>query len=144
MSNLVPFIQKHEQAMICNEINGRFYHFNGTTRLREALVVVIRFVNDDWRVWNNDWLGFRCLLSVNGEELARDLISILSIMYNIALNLLLPVMRYLASLNTAALRTVKVVYPKMTDIDCFSHTLDRVHGGTGLHSTPYRVYQHLD
>ena len=23
MSDLVPFIQKHEQAMICNEINGQ-------------------------------------------------------------------------------------------------------------------------
>ena len=35
-------------------------------------------------------------------------------------------MRDRASVNTAALRTVKVVYPKMIDIGCFSHTLDRV------------------
>ena len=66
--------------------------------------------------------------SVSGEELARKLISILSIMYSIAPDLLLAAMRDQTSLNTAALRTVKVVYPKMIDISCFSHTLDHVHG----------------
>ena len=49
MSDLVLFIQKHEQAMICNEIKGQHISiiFDGTTRLREALAIVICFVNDD-------------------------------------------------------------------------------------------------
>ena len=34
MSDLVPFIQKHEQAVICDETH--FHHFNGINRLREA------------------------------------------------------------------------------------------------------------
>ena len=92
-------------------------------------------------MWNIDWLGFRFLL----KELARELISILSITYSISLDLLLAAMRDQTSVNTVALRTVKVVYPKMTDkIGCFSHTLDRVHRGTVLHSTPYRAYQCSD
>ena len=48
---------------------------------------------------------------VNGEQLARELISILSITYSIASDLLLAAMRDRAAVNTAALRTVKVVYP---------------------------------
>ena len=62
------------------------------------------------------------------KELARELISILSITYNISLDLLLAAMRDQTSVNTTALRTVKVVYPKMIDNGCFSHTLDCVHG----------------
>ena len=51
-------------------------------------------------------------LQILAKELARELISILSITYNISLDLLLAAMRDQTSLNTAALRTVKVVYPK--------------------------------
>ena len=69
-----------------------FIFFDGTTRLREALAIVIHFVIDDW----HDWLGFRFLL----KELARELISILSIMYSISLDLLLATMRDQTSVNT--------------------------------------------
>ena len=85
ISDLVPYIQKQEQAMICDEMKGRHISitFYGTTRLREALAV-IRFVNDDWRLVQQ--LGRLQMLakSISGEELARELISILSIMYSIA------------------------------------------------------------
>ena len=82
--------------------------------------------------------------NVSGEELARELISILSITYNIAPGLLFAAMRDQTSVNTAALRIGKMVYFKMIDISCFSHTLDRAAWKTVLHSTPYRVYQRLD
>lgn len=51
MPDLVSFIQKQEQAMICDEIKRQhiFCIFDGTTRLGEPIAVVIRFVNDDWR-----------------------------------------------------------------------------------------------
>ena len=67
--------------------------------------------------------------SVSGDELARKLISILSI-YNVqhCPRSLLAAMRDWALVNTASLRTIKVVCPKMIDIGCFSHTLDHVHG----------------
>ena len=31
-----------------------------------------------------------------------------------------------ASANLSAMRTIKVVYPSIVDVGCFSHTLDRV------------------
>lgn len=64
--------------------------------------------------------------SVTGEELARELISVLSITYSIAPDLLLATMRDRAAVNSVALRTVKAIYPKVIDIACFSHTLDLV------------------
>ena len=64
--------------------------------------------------------------SVNGEEVSREVISILSITYSIAPDLLLAAVRDWASNNIAVLRTLKVVYPKMIDIGCFRHTLDHV------------------
>ena len=128
MSDLVPFIHKHEQAMICDEIKGRHISiiFDGTTRLGEALAVVIHFVSDDWSLLQRLVRLQILAKSVSEEELARELISILSITYSITSDQLLAAMRDWASVNTAALRTIKVVYPKMIDIGCFSHTLDCV------------------
>ena len=64
--------------------------------------------------------------SVNGEELVRERISILSVTLGVGSNMLLGVMHDRASVNTAAMRVVKVMYPSVTDIGCISHTLDLV------------------
>ena len=83
--------------------------------------------------------------NVSGEELARELISILPIMYSLASDLLLATIRDRVSVNTAALRTIKVVYPKMIDIGYFSHALDHVHGEQFCTPrAPHTVYQCLD
>ena len=116
MSDLIPFFQKQEQVMICD----------GTTRLGEALAIVVRFVSDNWCLVQRLVRLQILAKSANGEQLARELISILSITYSIAPDLLLAAMRDRAAVNTAALRTVKVVYPNIIDIGCFSHTLDHV------------------
>ena len=39
---------------------------------------------------------------------------------------LLAVMRDRASVNSVAVRTLKVLYPDILDIGCFSHTIDHV------------------
>ena len=64
--------------------------------------------------------------SLSGEEIARELISILSINYGIESPRLLASMRDGAATNCVAVRTLKIVYPNAVDITCFSHTLDRV------------------
>ena len=64
--------------------------------------------------------------SVNGEELARELISILSVTLGIESSRLLGVMHNRASVNVAAMCIVRVVYPNALDIVCISHTLDLV------------------
>ena len=37
-----------------------------------------------------------------------------------------PPMKYRAAVNETAVRTLKVVYPNLLSIGCFSHTIDRI------------------
>ena len=64
--------------------------------------------------------------SMTGEEVARQLISALSTSYSIESQYILAAMRDGASVNGAAMRIVRVVYPQVMDVRCFSHTLDIV------------------
>ena len=64
--------------------------------------------------------------SVTAEELARKLISVLSVMLGVQSGNVLGVMRDRASMNTAAMRTVRIMYPMALDIRCLSHTLNIV------------------
>ena len=64
--------------------------------------------------------------SMNGDELAREVISILLVGYGISSNQLLACMNDRASVNCAAMHTIKVVFPLLVDIGCYSHTIDLV------------------
>ena len=66
--------------------------------------------------------------SLTGEEIARELITMLSITYSIHPDNLLGTMRDRASTNSVAMQTLLIVYPKLVDIGCFSHTIDNVGG----------------
>ena len=50
----------------------------------------------------------------------------LSVNYGIALQQLLAAMKDHVSVNEAAVRTLKIVYPNLLSVGCFSHTIDRV------------------
>ena len=63
---------------------------------------------------------------MTGEEIARELINVLSIEYGITSERLLASMSDQASANGIAMRTIKVVYPGIIDIGCYSHTIDLV------------------
>ena len=64
--------------------------------------------------------------SLTGEELAHELIVCLSTELGIAPNLLLACMHDRASASNVAMHTMKIIYPKMFDVGCFSHTIDHV------------------
>ena len=64
--------------------------------------------------------------SITGEELARALISVLSVSYGISTQLLLSAVKDRATVNETAIHTLKVVYPNVLSVGCFSHTIDRV------------------
>ena len=64
--------------------------------------------------------------SLTGEELAREIISTLSTSYGLQSHQLVAAMRDRSSVNNVAMTTVKLLYPAVIDIGCFSHTLDRV------------------
>ena len=100
--------------------------YDGTSRLGEALVILVRFVTGDWRIE-------QCLIrmqllakSLAGEEIARELVSVLQAQYGISVGGLPAAMHDRASTNTVAMSTVKVLYPDILDVGCFSHTLDHV------------------
>ena len=63
--------------------------------------------------------------SLAGGETAHELIST---QYHVTPTALLACTRDRAATNTVALRTLKVVYPNIVDIGCFSHTIDHVGG----------------
>ena len=126
--DLIPFIHKEEFEKIQQEINGKDVSviFDGTTRLGEALAIVIRYVNSDWMIVQRLVRLQLLVKSVTGEELARELISVLSVKYGISTDLLLAAMKDRATVNETASRTLKVVYPNLLSIGCLSHTIDRV------------------
>ena len=127
LMDMIPFVLSEERAQIRSELSGKCLSviFDGTTRLGEVLAIVVRFA-DGWAVK-------QCLVrleflqkSVNSEELAREIISVLSVTLGIDSNRLLGAMHDRASVNCAAMRTVKVMYPLLIYIGCLSHTLDLV------------------
>ena len=128
MFDLIPFIQKHETDVISEEIKGKDVSvvFDGTTRLGEALAIVLRYVDDGWNI-NQRLVRLQVVVkSLTGEELARELISVLSVQYSIGTQQLLAAMKDRASVNETALRTLKIIYPSLLSVGCFSHTIDRV------------------
>ena len=103
----MPFILEEEKSKIREEIKGKHLSivFDGTSRLGEVLAVVFRLMHD-WKV-SQRLVRLQFLAkSVTGEELARELISILSVVYGVQSNLVLASMRDGASVNSAAMKVV--------------------------------------
>lgn len=128
MLDLIPFVLKEEEttskAMIKDKKLGII--FDGTTRLGEALTIVVRFISEDWKIQQHVIRVQMLAKSLTGEELARELIHVLSVNYSIRPEQLIASMRDRASVNNVAMRTLSVVYPNLLDVGCFAHTLDRV------------------
>ena len=124
----MPFIAKDEKNRIKDEINGKHISlcFDGTSRLGEALAIVICYISDDWTIQH-------CLIhmkmlakSLKGEELAREVLAVLSTIYGIPSDLLLATMRDCSSVNNTAIKTISIIYPVSVDVGCFAHTLNHV------------------
>ena len=128
MSDTVPFIYSQEEAQIKEEIRGKDLPviFDGTTRLGEAMAIIVRFIDSDWQIQQR-LIRFQLIAqSMSGEQVARELITALSTLYSINSSSLLAAMRDPAFVNDVNIRTIKVVHPALLDIGCFSHTLDLV------------------
>ena len=135
ISDLIPFVLQSERTKLKEEITGREVSviFDGTTHLGEAMAVVLRFVNTEWQIEQRLVRLMLLSKSMTGEEIARELIVVLSTGLGIGPEMLIAAMRDRAAVNGAAMRTVKVLYPNVLDVGCFSHTIDNA----GRHfSTP--------
>ncbi len=128
MSDLVPFILSQEVDQLKTEMNGCpvLVIFDGTTRLGEAMAIVVWFVDADFNIHQLLIRMLSLAHSMTGEKIARELINTLSVRYGISSELLLAAMHDRASTNNVDMRTVKVVYPSLIDVSCFSHTLNLV------------------
>ena len=129
MFDLIPFVLNKEQRQIKAEIVGLSVAviFDGTSCLGEALAVILRFVDRSTLTIHQRLVRVQLLTkSMTGEEVARELLSVLSTEYGIASSNLLAANRDRASVNTVAIRMLKVLYPNLLDIGCYSHTIDHV------------------
>ena len=144
MFDLVPFILKEEEACLKQELQGKQVGviFDCTTRLGEAMAIILRFVDESWTLQQRLVRIQLLSKSMTGKEIARELIHVLSANYAIGEDQLIAAMRDRAAVNGVAMRTLVVVYPKLLDIQCFSHTIDRV--GEHFKTPVPSVFQILD
>ena len=126
--DLIPFILEDEKARNKQSIQGQYLSviFDGTSHSGEALAILVRFVNNSWTI-EQRLLAIKLLSkSLTGEEIAHELVQILSVSYGISSDYLVAAMRDRASVNSVAMKTVKIIYPNALDVGCFSHAFDRV------------------
>ena len=124
----VTFVVKQEEAQVKEEIKNKHVGviFDGTTHTCEVLAVVLRFISDSFTIEQRLVKIELLAKSFNGEEVARELINVLSTTLGITSHYVVATMRDRASVNNVAIRTLKLLYPNLLDIGCFSHTLDLV------------------
>ena len=128
LRRLVPFILQDEISKLKQDIGGKHVAiiFDGTTHVCEAFVIVLRYIDNDWVIKQRVCRLMLLAKSITGEEVARQLITVVSTELSIAPNMVIAAIRDRASVNDVAMRTISVIYNQMLDVGCFSHTLDHV------------------
>ena len=85
--------------VVAGNLQGIFPFSLIEARDREAIVIVVRFVNDDWCIVRRLIRIDVCAKSVKGDELAQILKECLSVDYGVRADSLIAVMRDGASVN---------------------------------------------
>ena len=130
MLDMVLFILTQEREQVKKEVVGQCLSvvFDGTSRLGKVLVVVLRFNDDDFKIQQClVWMMF-LTKSLTGEKTAKELINMLPVLFSIPPHLLLATIKDGASVNSVVMCTVSIVYQRVLDIGCVSHTLDLLGG----------------
>ena len=129
LRELVPSVVTKEKETLKSElsqVNAVSTIFDGSTRLGEALAIVVRFVDRHWNVQQRLVRLQVLAKSLKANELAQCLIQALAVDFSIQPGALLAAMKDGASVNKAALQQVKFFFPQLLDVTCFSHTIDNV------------------
>lgn len=128
LGELIPIIQRQQEEKLMDELSDKNVSiiFDGTTHICEALVIIVRYIDEQWQIQQRIIRLKMLAKSLTGEELARELIVSLSTEFKVSGDRLIPAIHDRASVNNVAIRTLKILYPKLVDIGCFSHTLDIV------------------
>ena len=131
----IPLILKKEVDQLKREIpspscdhDTRYLSLipDGSTKQVEAIVIIVRFLDDDWGIQQRLIKIDICEKAVNAEGLAHVLNERLSVDYGMRGNSLLAAMKDSASVNQAAMERIKFIFPMVFSVVCFSHTLDNV------------------
>ena len=127
LRQLIPFILDQKTCKLKKEIDGKHLSiiFDGTTHVCEAFVVVVRYI-DEWMIKQRVCRLMLLAKSLTGEEVARQLVTVISTELSVQPDLIVAAMRDRASVNSVAMRTIGVIYNRMMDVGCFSHTIDHV------------------
>ena len=110
MSDLIPFAHQEEQRRVKTDVHGQkvVVIFDGTSRIGEAMVIILRFVDKDWIIQHR-LIGLQLLAkSMTGEKIARELISVLQVQYDVDSSSLIAAMHDRASVNNIAMSFVCV------------------------------------
>ena len=72
LCELIPFVRKQEQDSLVEEIKGRLVSvvFDGTTHICEALVILLRYVDEQWNIKQRAIQLMLLAKSLSGEEVA--------------------------------------------------------------------------
>lgn len=125
--DVTSFILKEEHACIKQETADKPVSVisDDASWVGEVMVVELCFV-EHWKI-------VQCLVHVEflakamtDEEVAHELIDVLSIKLGIGSEYLVTAMRDRSSVNNVVLRTLSVIYPHLLNVGCFAHTLDHV------------------
>ena len=111
---------------VAGNLQGIFPFSLIEARDREAIVIVVRFVNDNWCIVQRLIRIDVCVKSVKGDEFAQVLNECLSVDYGVRADSLIAAMRDGASVNQAALNRIHFIFPKTFNVVCFSYNLDNV------------------
>ena len=117
LTELIPLILKREKDSFS-------LIFDGSTRLGEALAIVVRFIDSQWLIQQRLVKLEVLARSINVEQLAQRLIQCLAIECMIRPDQLLASMRDGAAVNEAALRQVSFFFSNVFNVTCFSDTID--------------------
>ena len=111
LTEMIPIVRHQEEEKMQGEINGKKVSviFDGTTHVCEATVIVLRSVDDDWCIKQRVAQIMLLAKPMSAEELARELILCLSTELGITGDRLIASMHDRASVNNAAMRTLKII-----------------------------------
>ena len=126
LREFIPLILEEERKQVAKEIKGRPISlvFDGTTRLGEAIAIVVRFVDDSMNIQQRLVRLRTVAKSVNAPDLVQVINQCVATQYQHSSRLVVAAMRDGASVNEAAMRTLSMLYPHVFDVICFSHTLN--------------------
>ena len=129
MKDLIPSVLTKEKEKIKAELGNvkeASIIFDGTARLGEALAIIVRFVQDDFKPTQRLICLEVLARSLKGNELAQRIMSCIAVNHGFGPNMVLAAMRDGAAVNGAAIRQLLYFYPSSMDVVCFSHTINNV------------------